>query len=168
MKFTTPKSAVLAFALCFAANGAFAGVADKKAKRAADEAVTKSTASTVKACGNKEFKVNIVWADYDKFVADAKNLKEITDNRGKTADVYNMAGRRAKAVLEALTKICADKDYKEEVAKLKVLKITPQAGFKSGKTAFTKSKDNAELSVAAGHYYSRSASDFMGTIKKLY
>jgi len=159
------RTMAAALAVCLS-TGAFAGVQDKKAKRTSDETVAKTVTKTIAACGNKELKVEIVWADYDKFIADPKNVKDF--GSAKTQFIYSKAGNRAEATLNALITLCADKDYKEEIAKLKSIKFHPQAGYKSGKTAFTLSKDGTSIKVAAGHYYSRSASDFKGQLKKLY
>ncbi len=160
------KTLVAALAVSLS-SGAFAGVKHKKAKRASDEAVAKSVTKTVAACGNKDLKVEIVWADYDKFIADPANVKEI-GGAEKTHWVLAKAGNRAEVSLAAISSLCADKDYKEEIAKLKSIKIHPQAGYKKGKTAFSLSKDGTSIKVVAGHYYTRSASDFKSLIKKLY
>ncbi len=162
---TMTRTMVAALALSLSA-GAFAGVKDKKAKRASDETVTKTVTKTISACGNKELKVEIVWADYDKFVADPKTVKEMGSDQKNW--VFAKAGKRAEATLKALSSLCADKDYKEEIAKLKSIKFHPAAGYKTGKTAFTLSKDSASIKVVAGHYFSRSTADFKRQIKKLY
>lgn len=154
-----------ALAVCLS-TGAFAGVQHKKAKRASEEKITKTVPKTIAACGNKELKVEIVWADYDKFITDPANLKEI--DKDKTEWILAKAGVRAQAALEGLAKLCADKDYKEEVAKLKLIKIHPQAGYKKGRTALTISKDGTNIKILAGHYYTRNADWFKGNLKKLY
>jgi len=164
---TITKTMAAALAVCLS-TGAYAGVQEKKAKRASDAVVAKNVTKTVAACGNKELKVEIVWADYDKFIADEKNAKEIASNKGQPKWIFAKAGDRAKATLQALASLCGDKDYKEEIAKLKSIKFHPQAGYKSGKTAFKLSKDGTTITVAAGHYFSRTSSDFKGSLKKLY
>ncbi len=154
-----------ALAVCLS-TGAFAGVQHKKAKRGSEEKITKTLPKAIAACGNKELKVEIVWAEYDKFITDPANLKEI--GKDKTEWILSKAGVRAKSLLEGLVKLCADKDYKEEVAKLTLIKIHPQAGYKKGKTAFTLSKDGTNIKVQASHYLIQNADDFKSGLKKLY
>jgi|SRR5690554_81565 len=140
-------------------------VAEKKAIRSADTDVAAAVEKTQEACGNEALSVNHNW---DQFSTMAENNAEmIADKDYKMEWIIGQSGERTVATLEALAKICSDdEDYREVIAELSAVEVTPKESFDDYQSAF--SLDGTTLKVETGYYMSRSASDFVERIKALY
>ncbi len=144
---------------------ASAGVAEKKAQREADEAVTKATETMKTTCGNANLKTSIAWDQIDT-VAN-KNADKMKAKNHDLKQSYIAVGKRTVSTLEALTKICKDDaDYKAEIAKVAEVKVTVKEDFSDYKSAFA--LEGTSINVQTGHYMARSASDFMIRLKKIF
>jgi hypothetical protein len=86
-------------------------VAEKKERRAVDEAATKA-ADDIKDCG-KKFKVTFDWKAYD-----AIDWKKI--GRAKT-DHYGSERSSIAGLGEGVNKLCADADYKAAMGKISTI-----------------------------------------------
>ena len=147
------------------ATSAQAGVAEKKAKRAAEEAISQAVEETKTACGNAELKVSVSW-DQIETVA-ANNAEKMKSKNYESKWLYASIGERTVATLESLGGICkSDADYKEEIAKVNNLVITAKDDFSDYKSTYT--LDGTIIKAETGHYMSRSASDFTGRLKGLF
>lgn len=154
-----------ALLLSLMATNAQASIAEKKAIRAADADVAAAAEKTQAACGNTELTVNHNW---DQFRAMADNNAEIiADKDYKMEWIIGQSAERTVATLEALAKICNDDaDYKEVIAELTTVEVTPKESFEDYQSAFT--LEGTTLKAETGYYMSRSASDFVDRLKALY
>lgn len=160
------KKKILSVFLCAAvATSAHAGVKEKKAMRAGDEAIAAATEAMKSACGNTALEVSIDWDAYNAMVESNTDL--IAKGSDKAEWVLGHGGERAANSLKALAKICADDaDYKEEIATLTAVKFTPKAKYDDYQSEFK--LDGTTLMVESGHRMSRSASDFVRKIMEIY
>jgi hypothetical protein len=158
------KQFISALVLSVFSVSAFAGVAEKKATRAANEAIAAAAAETKTACGNASLEVNVAWAEFDAMAE--SNAALLEKKNQKMIWVIGQAGERTAGTLKALTKICADEDYKEEIGKLTTVTVSAKPAFDDYKSDY--SLEGTNLKVATGYYMSRSASDFVERLKALY
>lgn len=159
------KKALLPVLLLSVSASALASVAEKKAIRAADADVAAAAEKTQSACGNATLTVNHNWEQF-RSMAD-NNAEIIADKDYKMEWIIGQAAERTVATLDALAKICSDDaDYKEVIAELNAVEVTPKASFEDYQSAF--SLDGGTLKVETGYYMSRSASDFVERLKALY
>jgi len=159
------KKITFVFLASLLASSVSAGVAEKKARQAAEEGIASAQASMKSACGNANVEVVIAWDQVDAMIT--KNSALIAEKNSKSEWIYAEVGDRTKATLEALGKICAeDADYKEEIAKLTKVSVTPKEKYDDVDSVFA--LDGTTLNVQNGFYMSRSASDFVGPLKALY
>tara|TARA_B100001059_G_C17801183_1_gene566290 strand:- start:276 stop:761 length:486 start_codon:yes stop_codon:yes gene_type:complete len=143
----------------------YASIKDKKAMRAVDENIATEAAKVKTSCGNPALDVKVNWDEFKTMIT--KNTEKLANDRYKSQWVISHAGQRTVSVLEAVAGICKDDaDYKEELAKLSKILVTPKADFTDSASEFT--LDSNVLSVKSGHKMNRSASDFMKKIKALY
>ena len=107
----------LAFiAVVFATAPSFAqSVKIKKAVREGDEAVAAAAATLKEKCG--------VAIQVTSKHMDAGKIKE--DGRDE-ANMISVAGSLCAEVVTTLAEVCADEDYKAEIAKLKTLQCVPK------------------------------------------
>lgn len=93
----------------------------KKAKRKCDEKLQAGLAKVKKSCGHAGLTASIDWKGADK-ISDAALKKD-----GRTREnAYNVFASLVTYFFKDLNKLCADKDYKGEIKKLKtVLLKTP-------------------------------------------
>lgn len=142
-----------------------AGVKDKKAMKAADAGIITEVEKVKAACGNTALEVAVSWDAYAAMIK--ANEATLTENREQTQWVYAQGGQRTISVLESLAKICSeDEDYKEEIANLTKVVVTPQPNYGDYKSEFT--LDGTVLHAKTGHRMTRSASDFTKRLKALY
>lgn len=159
------KKMLLPLVLLSLSTSAYASIAEKKAIRAADADVAAATEKTQSACGNTELSVNHNW-DQFRTMAD-NNAEIIKDKDYKMEWIIGQSAERTVATLDALANICNDDaDYKEVIAELTAIEVTPKESFEDFKSAF--SLDGNTLNVETGYYMSRSASDFVDRLKALY
>ena len=92
-------------ALVLAGFTAQAGVKEKKAQKAAQAAIDDNIKKAAEACGCKGLKATIDFAAY------------------KYYEHLRMSQYRIPEIFSGMVELCKDKDYKEEVAKIKVLKL---------------------------------------------
>ncbi len=146
------------------AAGVNAGVAEKKAMRSADANIAEATAKTIAACGNAALSVNVSW---DKFKTVATvNAAIVEKKNDKLEWIIGNAGERTVGVLGALEKICADADYKEEIALMTQIVVDAKENYEDYKSSFV--LNGTVLNVSTGYYMSRNASDFVKKLKALY
>ena len=144
---------------------AFAGVAEKKAMRAADEALAAQAATTAQQCGNASLMVEVDWDGINAAIE--ANAAWLTEKRMDASNLINELSQRSVSTLEALAKICADDaDYKAEIALLSKVSIKTKAEFSDYKSEFELAGE--ELVVYSGHYMTREANDFVARLKALY
>lgn len=147
------------------AAGVNAGVAEKKAQQAANDKIASTLSSMKTACGNSSIDVVVAWDQVDAMIT--KNSALIAEKNSKAEWIYAEVGDRTSATLEALGKICTDDaDYKEEIAKLTKVSVTPKEKYDDTASAFA--LEGTTLNVQNGFYMSRSASDFVEPLKALY
>lgn len=148
-----------------AASSAFAGVAEKKAMRHADEMLAAEVQKIQTACGNEALSIEVSWDEVkDSIAANADLLK---DKRMDGKAVINEMANRTVSTLESLAKICADDaDYKEEIANLTNIVIKAKDDFSDYKSEFT--LEGTTLTTLNGHYMTRSRDDFTNRLKALY
>jgi len=160
------KTKLLTAAICtLLATTAHAGVKDKKAIKAAEAGIATEISKVQAACGNASLDVSVSWDGYKAMIKE--NAEEIKSDRYKNEWVYSHGGQRTISTLESLAKICADdEDYKEEIANLTKIVVTPKASYEDYKSEFT--LDGTVLSAVTGHQMTRSASDFTKRLKALY
>ncbi|GAA0819200.1 hypothetical protein KO495_04785 [Colwellia sp. D2M02] len=160
------KKTLLTAAICtLLATTAHAGVKDKKAIKAAEAGIATEIAKVKTACGNAALEVNVSWDEYKAMIK--ANEAVLKENREQTQWIYAQGGQRTISTLESLAKICADdEDYKEEIANLTKVIVTPKAEYKDYKSEFT--LDGTVLHAKTGHRMTRSASDFTKRLKALY
>lgn len=127
--------------------------------RKAEEESTEAVALVKSACGNTDLSVSYQWDEFDGFIA--ANNTVIAEKGDKPAFVYAYANRNLLVVLEVLGKLCGDPDYKEELAKLTTIKVSPNAAFDNNDSSFELSENGDAFSVnIISNAYSRSADDF--------
>lgn len=159
------KNLLLPLLLLSLATTAHASVAERKAIRAADADVAAAAEKTQSACGITELTVNHNW-DQFRTMADS-NADIIEEKNYKMEWIIGQSSERTVATLDALTLICNDDaDYKEVIAELTAVEVTPKESFEDFSSEF--SLDGNTLNVETGYYMSRSASDFVGRLKALY
>ena len=147
------------------AASAQAGVAEKKAKRAADEAIAQAVVETKTACGNAELNVSVSWDQVETMAAN--NAEQMKSKNYESKWLYASIGERTVATLESLAKICkSDADYKEEIANINSLVVIAKDDFSDYKSSYT--LDGTTITAETGHYMSRSASDFTDRLKGLF
>lgn len=157
---------LLTAAICtLLATTAQAGVKDKKAIKAAEAGIATEISKVQTACGNTSLDVSVSWDDYKSMVKE--NADEIKSDRYKSEWVYAQGGQRTISTLEALAKICAeDEDYKEEIANLTKIVVTPKANYGDYKSEYT--IDGTVITAITGHQMTRTSSDFVKRLKALY
>lgn len=159
------KKIAFVLATTLIASGVYAGVAEKKARQASEEKIASALASTKSACGNASLDVVVAWDQVEAVIE--KNAALIAEKSSKSEWVISEVGDRTSATLEALKKICDDDaDYKEEIAKLTKVSVTPKEKYDDTASAFA--VEGTTLNVQNGFYMSRSASDFVGPIQALF
>lgn len=159
------KNHILALTFMVATAGANAGVAEKKAMRAADQKIADQVAALKLSCGNAKLDVAVDWDKVDAMIT--ANAALIESKSTKVEWVYAEVGNRTSATLEALGSICkADADYKEEIAKLSKVVVAPKPKYDDYKSEFK--LESTTLSIDSGWYMSREASDFEERLKALY
>jgi len=82
-----------------------AGVKEKKAKKAAQQAIDDNIGKAATACGCKGLKATIDYANY------------------KDYEHLRMSQYRIPEIFDGMALLCKDADYKEEVAKIKSIKF---------------------------------------------
>lgn len=144
---------------------AHAGVAEKKARRAAEENAAAEVALLKSSCGNPDMLVQFDWDAFD-ILLDTEKAK--IEKRGdKNEWVIDKAAERTVNVIKALSGICSnDADYKEEIAKVTALNITPKASFEDYESVFT--LNDAAITVETGHVMNRSPEDFEDRLLALF
>lgn len=146
----------------------YAGVKEKKAKRKFYEVTKVSVEKVKKLCGNKNIEIKLEDKSYTDFYKN--NKTEIENDKGTEAFLYTYAQRNAEAMLEALAEICKnDADYKDEIAKLTVIKVFPNSKYKSNESVFSLEVEGTKLvSKLSANPTSRSASDYIKKLKKVW
>jgi len=159
------KQLVIGLVFTLAATSAVAGVKEKKAMRHADQIVTAQLAKTMIACESPTLTVDMGW---DAFKTLIKTNKAALKKKGyKTKDLLIDVGNRTESVLQALEQICvSDADYKEEIASLTAIKVSPQPTIDDYRSAFT--LDDTVVNVATGYYMTRKADDYIKPLKSLF
>jgi hypothetical protein len=156
---------VIATTSLLMATTAMAAVVDKKAIRTADANIAEQVAIMKSDCGNTSIEVNVVWDDVKGMIKTNKDALKSDNYKG--AWVLSHTGERTVSVLEAMSKICKDDaDYKEELAKVTNIVVKPKAKFSDSKNAF--SFDETTINIESGHRMTRSAADFIQSIKSLF
>ena len=159
------KKLALTAALATLSCVSYAGVAEKKATRAAEENVAEAVASVKESCGNAKLDVTMDWAALDGVAA--KSAKFMTDKKVEMAYLINDLGNRTVATLESLQDICEDDaDYKEEIAKIEALDMKTKPEVEDFKSEF--SLDGTTLVAHHGFYMTRTSNDFTTRLKALY
>ena len=144
-----------------------AGVKEKKAIKKMQEGVTEMLKSTKKSCGNTSIEVKFDLKSYKDFYS--KNEKKMKIKRDEERFLYGYAKRNTIAVLEALNTICKDPDYKAEVAKVKVINITPNSAYDNNTSSFKLGNKGTALTASLiTNQFSRRSSDFEDDIKKIW
>jgi len=159
------KQLFIGLVITLAAGSAVAGVKEKKAMRHADSIITAQLAKTMVACESPKLTVDMGW---DNFKAMIKTNKvALKKKRYKTKDLLLDVGNRTESVLQALEKICIDDaDYKEEIALLTTIKVSPQPKIDDYRSAFT--LDDTVVNIASGYYMTRKADDYIEPLKSLF
>jgi len=158
------KSVLISIAV-LTAGIAEAGVAEKKARRAAEEKVAAEVVALKSNCGNADLQVQFDWDALDTMM-EAEKAK-IEKRSDKNQWVIEKLAKRTANVIKSLSQICAnDADYKEEIAKLTTLQITPKASYEDFKSVFTLS--DTSITVETGHVMDRSAGDFEARLLALF
>lgn len=161
----TRPVALFAFSFALSTSVAFAGVAEKKAINASNEAIKAEVNNTQAACGNAQLETNLDW-DAFKSMAD-NNAEKLKKNNYKTEWVIGHAGERTVAVLQAMARICdEDADYKEELAKLTTISVTPKGDLEDYKSEF--SVFETTFNINSGHLMTRSFTDFIDPVKAVF
>lgn len=151
--------------LLMASSTSYASVKDKKAMRNVDSNIVAEVSKVKSSCGNSALDVTVDWDSYKNMIS--SNSEKLNKDNYKSEWVISHSGQRTVAALEAITSICgSDEDYKEELAKLKKIKITAKQDFLDSKNNFTLS-DNT-LNIETGHKLTRRASDYTDKIKSLF
>jgi len=152
--------------ICVTATVANAGgVQEKKAQRAANEAIAAAADSMKAACGNQSLEASVAWDKVDAMAA--ANAALIESNNSKLEFMYSEVSERTTASIEALSNICSkDADYKEEIANLTKIIVVPKDKYDDYRSEF--SLTDTTLTISNGWYMSRSASDFEDRLKALY
>ncbi len=159
------KKVIIAGVLTCVSMASWAGVAETKAKRGADEVILQAASKVQQACGNAELTVTVSWDEFDSMLA--ANKTQLAEKQYQDAWVLNHTGERTSALLESMAAICSDDaDYQAEIAKLTSVVVVPKGDFADTKTDLALA-DNS-LTVQSGHYMRRTASDFTDRIKALY
>jgi len=144
---------------------AIAGVAEKKARRAAGELAAAEIETLKSNCGNAEFSVNYDWNEFDALFAAEKAKIEERGDRNEW--IIEKVSDRTALVIKALYKICeADADYKEEIAKLTSIDVGLKTSYEDYKSEFA--LDGTTIRVKTGHVMNRSWSDFEDKLKELF
>lgn len=142
-----------------------AGVAEKKAIRAANANIVAQAAKTQSECGNAALEVSVDWDKVDAVIEG--NKEALKSDNYKGVWVIGHTGERTVAALEAMSTICKDDaDYKEEIVNLIKISVKPKAKFDDSKSEF--SIDGTEVTIESGHRMTRSASDFIEPVKALF
>lgn len=103
--------------LATVSTGALANsVEEKKAIAASDAKAATDGAAIKAACGNADLKITIDWASYEALPLENGNTKE---------NIFSQPARLTEKLAADFATICADKDYKAEVAKLTEIKLVP-------------------------------------------
>ncbi len=124
------------------ASTAYANVAETKAQNAVKTKVDAAMAEIKTACGNAELTGEIAWADYD-----AVKLEQ-----GKTKDVVEAyAGDYMTAVAHKVKSLCADKDYKVEMAKITKIVGHPGETGDGSFMQFAKTGNTIDVHFAKGN-----------------
>lgn len=110
------QAMLLTTGITLASFSAVAGIADKKTMRESENTITTSAEAVKQACGNPKLAAKIDWSNWEKY--DYAKL-------GKDkAEILGYAGGLAKSVMDAMTELCKDADYKAEIAKLTSLSFS--------------------------------------------
>ncbi len=142
-----------------------ASIADKKAIRGADAKIATEVAATKAACGNAALGVSVSWDNVKSMIT--ANSDKLKSKNYQSQWVISHVSDITVSTLQALSKVCKqDADYKEEIANIKSFTVNPKMDFGDTKTEFAL-KANV-LEVSAGHYMTRSSSDFIKSLKALY
>jgi len=158
------KALAIVCVATFAMN-AHAGVKEKKAQRAAEENIAAAVADTKAACGNAQLDVKVAWDEVDAMAASNESI--IKDKGMTLPQIYDGLGKRTKATLESLTKICKDDaDYKAAIAEMTNVEVKTKPKYDDYKSAFT--LEGTTLTIQNGWYMTRSASDFRSRLMELY
>ncbi|MCE2593862.1 hypothetical protein K6Y31_03430 [Motilimonas cestriensis] len=159
------RNIMLAGVLTCVSMTSWAGVAETKAKRGADEVISQSANKMQQACGNTALTVTVNWDEFDSMLA--ANKAQLAEKKYQDAWVLNHAGERTSALLDSIAAICNDDaDYQAEIAKLTAVVVMPKGDFADTKTDLALA--DTSLTVQSGHYMRRTASDFTARIKALY
>lgn len=151
--------------ILMASSSVYASVKDKKAMRIVDNNIIAEVNKVKSSCGNSALDVIVDWDSYKSMIS--SNDANLKKDKYKSEWVISHSGQRTVAALEAIATICAsDEDYKEELAKLKNIKITAKQDFLDSKNNFALSGNT--LNIETGHKMTRSASDYMDKIKSLF
>ena len=151
---------IIGFIALVLTSSAFAGVAEKKAKRKLIESTNSNLTSTQKKCGNSQMKVEF---DFDKYKA---FMKANAEKLGTTHFAYSYADRNTYQVLTGLSDLCKDADYKEEIGKLRTIKVIPNSNYDDQKSNFKLSDDGKTLTaVLQTNSRTRSYSDYVKQMK---
>lgn len=140
-------------------------VVERKAMREAEAKIVEAAEQTKATCGNAELAVSVNWDEYRSMIS--ANEKVLQDNRYQGQWVLSHTADRNASVFEALSNICNDdEDYKEVIAELSAVIITPKPAFTDSDSSFK--LDGTTLVIESGHRMNRSASDFVRPIKQLF
>jgi hypothetical protein len=151
---------IIGFIALALSTSAFAGVAEKKAKRKLIESTDSNLSSTQKKCGNSAMKVEF---DFDKYKA---FMKANAAKLGTKHFAYSYADRNTFQVLTGISDLCKDADYKEEIGKLKTIKVMPNSNYDDQKSNFKLSEDGKTLTaVLQTNSGTRSYSDYVKQMK---
>ncbi|HED36142.1 MAG TPA: hypothetical protein ENJ08_18255 [Gammaproteobacteria bacterium] len=94
------------------------GIKDKKAMKAASEAMEEALAKFQTACGNDGSSCEIDWSNWDNYDYD-----KMSGSRPKE-DVIESAGTLLSDVIGEMATLCSDEDYKEELATITKIAVT--------------------------------------------
>lgn len=128
------KAVLVSVVVLFSASVFAGGVEMKKAKKSGDEKIAEEVKKFKEKCGT-DLKV-------ESKHEEASKIKE--EGRDE-ANMVSVAGSICGEVVYALTSLCSDADYKEEVAKVKTVKCMPKKFEK--RPYWAVKKDGATISV---------------------
>jgi len=155
----------IATILLVATTQASAGVAEKKARKAADKDTMAEVALMQASCGNAAMTITYDWGAYDTFLNRHAGAIEAKGTTGPF--VIQKTALRTINVVKALTTICDnDPDYKEEIAKLTGITVSPKSDFEDFKSEFSLS--GGVITALTGHQMHRAPSDFEARLKELF
>ena len=156
---------VIATTSILLSTNAVAGVAEKKAFRAADANIAKQVIKTISKCGNVTLDVSVNWTDVTAMIKANKEALQADKYAGKW--VISQTGDRTVSALEAMAKICEeDEDYKEEIANVAAIIVNPKAKYSDTRNTF--SINDTSITIESGHRMTRNLFDFIKPIKALF